>query len=76
MLALDVAVRLTTMSKVNRAIEALLDCGWSIQRDRKHLVLSAPDGQGRVTIMRTAPDRGHRTENILAELRRQRRKYA
>lgn len=68
-------MRLTSMSKVNQAIMELLDCGWSIQRDRKHLVLSAPDGEGRVTVMRSAPDRGHRTENILAELRRQRRKY-
>lgn len=63
------------MSKVNQAIRELLGRGWGIQRDRKHLVLSAPDGHGRVTVMRSAPDRGHRTENILAELRRQRRKY-
>lgn len=69
-------MRLTTMPHVNVEIEALLADGWSVWRHTKHLVLSPPDQRASlVTIQRTAPDKGRRVQNILAELRRQRRKY-
>lgn len=69
-------MRLTTMPRVNTEIEVMLAEGWSVRRDRKHLILSPPDIRASlVTIQRTAPDRGRRTQNILSELRRQRRKY-
>ena len=67
--------RLTSMQKVNDYLDDLLACGWQVLRDRKHLVLGAPDGSISLTLPKTARDGSSTPRNTLALLKRKRREY-
>lgn len=67
--------RLTSMSKVNDYVSAMLADGWQVLRSRKHLVLGSPDGGVILAISKTARDGSSTPRNALSLLKRKRREY-
>lgn len=67
--------KLTSMERVNDYLDELLADGWQVLRNRKHLVLGAPDGSMSLTLAKTARDGRSTVKNSLALLKRKRREY-
>lgn len=63
-------MKYTQSKKLNHYIALLMDKGWVVVRSKVHLVLRSPDGQYKLHLPKTIPDRGSTMGNYISRIRR------